>query len=409
MSFLERARYQTADGRLGFSAVDALLIKIACLLFARLPADDLSTFELTVPFVGRTRQFVNTESVTLRITSGGWCSTGLWLPPGIQCQARLSREIRELSFQVGSHSRDFFHCSPPWRRWPSLVVTASATHCETQIATPYGGLIYVLVDPESIADNGRPFAIEFSEVCIAPFYDCRRPQQWDLTREAECPWAEIQTKHVTFTMQSSVALAIPSIPESVGRLTELFDSIFAFLEVPDGAVPPRLVCDTGVAPPGIELGYPIFIDQSWAKVALLTATPDFPLLQFLASVAASLVPDGLFSPSLCGILCLLAASNAITKRWPMMTSIGSAELEGTILWPRLASLLGKIGSEPFTTSIARVRARAAAGTLSSDAVADIFVSTLSQRAKRTIPWLMELITVQQQSTMSLLEIIHGTG
>jgi hypothetical protein len=288
------------------------------------------------------------------------------------------------------------------------VVTIKATPGEVQIATPYGGLIYVVLGPEAV-NSTRAFAIEFSEVCIAPFYDYRRDEQWDLTREAECPWAEIQTKHLTFTLQSSIALAIPSVPESVAQLTGLFDSIFAFLEVPEDSILPRLVFDIGIPPPGIELGYPIFIDSSWGRVAFQLSVPGFPLLQFLASVATSLIPDGLFSPSLSGILCLLAGSNAISKRWPMLAVPGSSEIDGTILWPRMSSLMAKIGSEPFTASIAKVRARGASGSLSGADIADIFVTALSQKAKRAIPWLTELIIAQQKSTVSALEVIHGSS
>jgi hypothetical protein len=408
VGFLRRSQYQSGDGRLGFSTTHSDLISMACLLFAKQGPPTLAQFELAVPFLGRPTQFVDAESVTLRITTGGWWSTGFWLPAGVHCRASLSRDIPGLRVQVGAHTRDLTGSPPPWDRWPALVVGTDATQGEFPVASPYGGLLYLMVEPPSLAIGAKSFTIEFSEVVLAPFFSYRNEDQWDITHSIECGWTEIQTAHLTFTVPTAEAREVMSIADSVALLTELFDSVFNFLGVGDNAVLPRVVVDVSLPPPGIELGYPIFVDAGWVGIALRSSAPTLPFLRFVATVGATLIPIGLFTPYFHGILALLAASHAFTKRWPSTAAGLPAQIEAGHTWTALSGIMGKIGTEPFSTAIVRIKGKASFNELPFAETAEVFASVLSQRAKRTIPKLAEEIASTEQSPLTLLATIHGT-
>jgi hypothetical protein len=92
VSHLHRSNFEDADGRVGHTPVQVGLVRLVSLLFAKLPSDDLSRFELATRFVGQATGFVDAESVSVRPTHTGWHSTGMWLPPGTRCAISLSRE-----------------------------------------------------------------------------------------------------------------------------------------------------------------------------------------------------------------------------------------------------------------------------------------------------------------------------
>jgi hypothetical protein len=409
VSFLRRSEYQSSDGRLGFSPVQSDLIGMACLLFAKQRPASLACFELSVPFLGRPAQFVDTESVTLRITSGGWWSTGLWLPAGVHSRASLSRDIPGLRVQIGAHTRDLTRNPPPWDRWPSLVVSTEATQGEFPVASPYGGLVYLMVEPPSLTANARSFTIEFSEMVLAPFFSHRNEDRWETTREIDCAWTEIQTAHLTLTLPSAAAKEVPSMPDSVALLTEVFEAAFTFVGAMEGAVLPRVVVDVNLPPPGVELGYPIFVDAQWMGIAVRSSSPTLQFLRFVATVVATMIPEGIFTPCFHGVLALLAACHALSKRWPGAAGTLHPQINLGVIWTGLSGIMGRIGPEPFATAIVRIRGKVNTAELAFAETAELFATVLTQRAKRPIPGLADQILATQQSPLSLLETIHGTG
>jgi hypothetical protein len=407
-AFLGRSEYQSSDGRLGFSPAQSDLISMAYLLFTRQAPQTLTCFDVPVPFLGRPAHFVDAESVTLRITSGGWWSTGFWLQAGVPFRAALSREVPGLRLQVGAHTRDLTSSPPPWNRWPAIVVSIKTTAGDFPIACPYGGLVYLMIEPPELALGARSFTIEFSEVVLSPFFSHRSADRWDATGEIEWGWTEIETAHLTLTVPSAEVREVPSVPDSVALLTELFDPVFAFIGVGENAVLPRVVVDVNLPPPGVELGYPIFVDAEWVGIALRSLAPTLPFLRFVATVASSLTPIGLSTPNFHGIIALLSAFHAFSKRWPLPAATLSSQIDGGHIWNGLSRIMARIGAEPFATAIIRIKERASSPGLAFAETAEVFASVLAQRAKRPIPGLAEQIAETVRSPLTLLQTIHGT-
>lgn len=76
---------------------------------------------------------------------------------------------------------------------------------------PYGE---TAVTSGGVAGTAGSVTVEFTEVLIVPFSSHWDDGQWDATRECDFPWAEIQAKHVIFSLQTDAALAIPSISQN---------------------------------------------------------------------------------------------------------------------------------------------------------------------------------------------------
>jgi hypothetical protein len=405
LSFLRRGGMHNEPDKLGVAPGHDLLIRMVSQLFRKMPSDDLCRFDVSVPFLGRCGQFCESESVTMRINGGGWWSTGFWLPTGVQCRVTLPRDAQRMRLQIGSHSRDLLATPTPWSRWPSLTIIREITQGELCISTPYGGLIYIVPFDDKPT---KAFALEFSEVCVAPCYSYQNSEKWEETTvDADCPWAEIQSKYVTFTLQTDVAVEIPSIPDAVAMITEFIESIYTFMGVPDGSIPARVVFDVGLPPPGIVLGYPIFVDDHWAEVIFQSTGVTARLLQFMASLSVRFVSAPFFPPLLRGILALLAATFAMSKRWSFNPAALLPHLDSSPLWSTLSTLLPRVGFDPFAGAIARVRGRASTGPVQFSEAAEIFVTTLAQRAKRVITGLFDLVMATETSEQSELMVIHG--
>jgi hypothetical protein len=323
----------------------------------------------------------------------------------VQCRVTLPRDAPRIRVQVGAHARDFASVPPPWARWPAVCVACEAAAGEACVATPYGGLVYVApVGPAP----GRSFVVEFSEVCVAPAFSWQSPARWEQTTlETDCPWAEIHSRFLIVTLQTPVALAAPSIGDAVAVITDLLEAVNAVLALPEGASPARVVFDVGIPWPGVEIGYPTYVSNTWADVVLRPSAPSARLLQFIASVAMCAVPEHVFTPFFRAVLALLAASYAVAKRWPSAPVVLLPQLDGSALWALLSAILAKTGAEPFSAALARIRARMGVEKMVFSDAAEMFVATLSQRTKRPIKGLVELVLATRENPASPLQAIHG--
>jgi hypothetical protein len=177
LAFLRDNHYQNEHGQVGLSTAHVTFIRLICRLFARMSLADLEHFPFYLPFVGRSTGVSERGRVTIRPTCGGWWSTGLWLPPDVHCKTLLSNEIARITVQIGAHTRDLSDRPPPWDRWPSITIRSEMTPGGGRVASPFGGLLFIIVDDEFVGPDSEPFYVEFSEICIAPSFDLRKGHQ----------------------------------------------------------------------------------------------------------------------------------------------------------------------------------------------------------------------------------------
>jgi hypothetical protein len=243
---------------------------------------------------------------------------------------------------------------------------------------------------------------------MAQFYSYTDEEQWHATRHCGVPWTELQGQDFILTVPTELACSIPSVPDAVALLSDLFASVHTIIGVP--AVPHRAVVDVGLLHPGIELGYPTFVERKWAEAALNASAPTPELLQFLASVALHSFPDDFFFPALRGVLALLAAMHALAKRWRSVPALRLAHLEAFDVWCHLSSLIGMLGADAFASCLQKARARTQQGGATNRDLVEIFYQALGQRAKRSLDAsVLQEMLATETNPWSALDVIHGPG
>ena len=110
--------------------------------------DNISVGDLLLLFRQSTG-FVDRKSgmgtITFDAGVGGWHSTGLYAAPGEVVEVRDASEggLKEAFVQIGAHTDDLMNESQ-WSRCPRVVVKERFSRPVTRVASPFGGLIYVL-------------------------------------------------------------------------------------------------------------------------------------------------------------------------------------------------------------------------------------------------------------------------
>lgn len=197
---------------------------------------------------------------TLDLATPGWHSTGVYARPGVPVSCRVSprlghAETPALRLQVGCHSDTLWHLDA-WPRVPALLRSVPLEGDGAVLASPFGGLVYVVVDRPSqgslqvTVEGGVP----------APFFESGRtaPEAWALAREAPAPWGELASGKLVLSVPSEVLRTLDD-PQA---LLDLWDRIL------DGCADlagrprareraERIVADVAISAGYMHSGYPI--------------------------------------------------------------------------------------------------------------------------------------------------------
>lgn len=169
------------------------------------------------------------KTVTFAAGNKGRMGTGLYAAPGtvidfkvVNGDVKGNRRIR-----IGAHSDTTWHLDR-WERYPEISRTYDFPNDSKsiQVASPFGGLIYVEVDRPLTTD----LQIEIGGCVEAPHYVLGQTdlKEWDRLRKSGAPWAELQSKHVGLVLPSSSIrdLADPkSLMELWDRIIETQDQL----------------------------------------------------------------------------------------------------------------------------------------------------------------------------------------
>lgn len=217
---------------------------------ANLPADPAAA-----DFPGLVPSEAKRENVplSLDLSGGQWVSTGLYLNAGETAVIRHP-ELRNLRFQVGCHTDTNWH-HDNWTRFPSLVYAWPATGGETKIASPFGGLIYVLAPRNS----GGAVSMNFSGVVRSPRYVRGKtsPEEWrQMVEQAAGPWAEFESERLILTVPSAAARKV-SDPQELMALWERIMDLYVKLGTRPITHKERIVTDRQISAGYMHSGYPI--------------------------------------------------------------------------------------------------------------------------------------------------------
>jgi hypothetical protein len=201
-----------------------------------------------------------TEStVWLDPGKAGWQSTGCYAPPGEVISISLPKDLqpRGLVVQIGCHTDRLWHLQR-WTRMPSVVVRQAVAAPFTQLASPYGGLIYFEFHRPELRE---PVTVVLSGVVKAPRFVLGQtsPQAWkEILAKPTAPWAEFESSKIVLTVPTASARKAQDPAATLAFWDQVLDACAELAgRDPNRLRPERIVTDRQIAAGYMHAGYPI--------------------------------------------------------------------------------------------------------------------------------------------------------
>lgn len=221
----------------------------------RTPAQDVKPHPASSAFPGEVPAGSPrvTRSTEIDLSIPGWHSTGLYAAPGEVITVK--GEPRGCAVRIGCHTDQLWH-HDSWQRVPSISREWPLRKGSTQVASAFGGLLYIQV-PRATQGTCQ---LEIEGAVESPRYVLGQTsrEEWLTSRLAPGPWGELESRKVIVSVPSSALRGLED-PESLMRFWDSISDAHATLAtIP--LVPPRphrFVPDIQISAGYMHSGYPI--------------------------------------------------------------------------------------------------------------------------------------------------------
>lgn len=219
-----------------------------------------------------------TRDVTVDLSVPRWHGTGLFAVAGEPLTVTLPEgaEKMGLRVRVGSTSCRFTSHAQ-WKRAPVVDVELPLSKRTVTFASPFGGLVYVVVPYAKAAVKGKAVVkVNVGPACPAPWFVEGRdtPETWVAQlRDSPAPFVEIENDHVVIMVpyEKATKLADPRPLLQVWR--EIMDNDARLAGIsPVRASPERICADVQLCAGYMHSGYPIMMPMD--SVSTLLSEPD---------------------------------------------------------------------------------------------------------------------------------------
>lgn len=325
--YLEKTNYCQPEG-LFYSEIHQLIAVLLSDLFTKL-SPELFTPEFSNKcseiFPGHFMiEKLQNASIKLNVhfSSIEWYSTGLWLPAGVISEVKIQpQNFSNISIQIGSHADSLLDSPPPFKRWPVInqLYNVDGTKNPIQIASPFGGLIYIVVN-EIKKSRAQELRVHFTNVCHSIFFkegeDNSEVYNSINFNESEIPlFGEIKTKFVYFTLPFEEIKKIGKIENFIKYFDGLVQELLMFI----GYKPPnlfRIVFDVQSPTEGSTIMYPLVLNLDIMDELFLNEEPSSGLFATLMKIAIVCFPEGSLNPNVEAAFAALSVAHTFNKKWP---------------------------------------------------------------------------------------------
>jgi hypothetical protein len=246
----------------------------------------------------------------LRFDRGVAQATGVWLPAGVISTVFCSASAPPPIFvQIGAHSECLLECPPPWKRWPIATQTFEIRTFPAEIASQFGGLLYVWHEAATRFDE---IELKFTESCWAPMWSGADPERWARTKAMTAPWGEIQTQYALFTVPSEYV----KDNEALTVFARWFEKLAEELQLFFRQNPPRkfhVVFDVDLPETGSMSTDPIVLSCDAIEGILKVASVTSEMFELLVMMAICMLPESQLDPYNELALGALAAGHTLSK------------------------------------------------------------------------------------------------
>ena len=185
--------------------------KLRCKIVCHLLRRDAFAGKLTIaPFIdsfpGNFIEEPETIDTTLTFSSSRHrvFPTGCYLPAGIKMSVRIIEGVVDSSWAllIGSHSDELYNISDTeLRRWPKIQLKKPIDVNSFEIASPFGGLIYIQSSP---ADLEKTLTLEICNIVPSPLFTYDKIDQWESSeRYKQGLWCDLVGDRIMITLPSS--------------------------------------------------------------------------------------------------------------------------------------------------------------------------------------------------------------
>lgn len=199
----------------------------------------------------------------------GWQCTGLYAAPGERVRVHVGSRAGialGLRIRIGSHTDNLLDSRQRyWRRFPDIVREFSANEQTFEIASAFGGMIYVSPARGSLSKRVQ---LTFSGAVEAPFFSLgeTKPAQWAAVRYSPAPWAEFEGKNFAATIPASEAAAIDDPAPIIRFWDDVVAELDRFVAGPkERRAPMRFVTDAETTHAAGHSGTPIAGNLLWSR------------------------------------------------------------------------------------------------------------------------------------------------
>ena len=225
-----------------------------------LPPAQLKAHPSAAAFPGPVPADAKRESASVSVNPRvpGWHSTGLYAAPGEVVTVRVPASSTGLGWKIriGAHSDTLWHLDS-WKRFPDVSRSYAVKAAETQVASAFGGLLFVETPK---ASDGAEVKVEFAGAVRAPHYIHGKTTlaEWKELRTAPAPWGELETKKIVLSLPSSVLRNLEDPVALMKVWDETLDLVADLATIPkDRPRAERIVCDEQISAGYMHSGYPI--------------------------------------------------------------------------------------------------------------------------------------------------------
>ena len=254
--------------------IEALVVRIASALAARLPATEIDRHPAAADFPGEPASDAARESLTTTVDatyagrdsrylySGAgaavWRSTGAWVPAGEPVTVTLPATAvgSGVDLLVGAHSDRLWN-KESWERMPEITRAWEVEAETTTVASAFGGPLYLRLPAGT--DLGE-VTLTVDGVVLMPRFVAGTDSDtdWATLSAASAPWGELETDGIVFTVPAADLQAVPS-PEALAAFwQEVLDAQATLAAIGRVRVrPERIVTDRQISAGWMHSGYPI--------------------------------------------------------------------------------------------------------------------------------------------------------
>ena len=225
-----------------------------------LPPTQLKAHPSAASFPGPVPADAKRESASVSVNPRvpGWHSTGLYAAPGEVVTVRVPASSTNAGWKIriGAHSDRLWHLDS-WKRFPDVSRSYAVKAAETQVASAFGGLLFVETPK---ASDGAEVKVEFAGAVRAPHYVHGKTTlaEWKELRAAPAPWGELETKKIVLSLPASVLRNLEDPVALMKVWDETLDLVADLAAIPkDRPRAERIVCDEQISAGYMHSGYPI--------------------------------------------------------------------------------------------------------------------------------------------------------